>query len=125
MIKFRQVKMCSQGGYACIDGMHRTTAMQRNLDLGVLDGKVYAIVYKEDTPDDVVVGLATGTITSNDLVALICLLKQIHFSSHKITLFLQKKFGFTPFSLFLPFFTGFLLENHVFPPKKDLKNSRV
>lgn len=78
MTKYRQVRM-SEGGYACIDGMHRTTAMQRNLDLGVLDGKVYAIVYKEDTPDDVVVGLATGTITLNDLVALICLLKQIHF----------------------------------------------
>jgi hypothetical protein len=63
----------SGGGFACIDGMHRTTAMQRNWEKGLLDGKVYAIIYGEETPDDVVVGLATGTITLNDLVALILL----------------------------------------------------
>jgi hypothetical protein len=63
----------SGGGFACIDGMHRTTAMQRNWEKGLLDGKVYAIVYDEETPDDVVVGLATGTITLNDLAALILL----------------------------------------------------
>lgn len=63
----------SGGGFACIDGMHRTTAMQRNWEKGLLDGKVYAIIYGEETPDDVVVGLATGTITLNDLAALILL----------------------------------------------------
>ena len=115
------MKRPGDNGYACIDGMHRTTAMKRNFDKGVCDGKVFAIVYKESTPNDVIVGLATGTYVCMYACLHVCMFvcgagwnpyfnkknNVIFFIKIWISWFLDK---FLDFFVFFDLFFGFFQE---------------